>query len=511
MTEDDVASYRAAHEALLARGHGRMVPDLDRITQLLGLLGDPQLAYPSVHLTGTNGKTSVTRMVATLCSAAGISAGAFTSPHLQSVRERMQVTGRPIAPSAFARVHDELTPLLALVDDAGDDRVTYFEATVAMALWWFAEVPVDVAVVEVGMGGRWDATNLVRSDVAVLTPVDVDHSRFLGRTPEEVAREKTGIVKPTTEVVVTTQQRPGVLAQVRAAAAANDAELWVAAPATDGEDPAATTFGVVQRSAAVGGQVVGLRVGGRVVRDVFLPLHGAHQADNAALALAAFAAFAGRAFDAMDDDVVRAAFAAVTVPGRLEVLAESPAVVLDGAHNPHGVRSLARTLGEAFTFPRLVLLLAVLGDKDVDAMLRALADPDDGIGAAHVVVTTTGDERSMPVDDLLAAAEEAFDDDVEVDAAPDVAAALDLARDEAGGDGGVLVTGSLLTVGAARDLLRPFAEVEPPIVADEDLAVDDDADYDDALDAMFDRVDAERAAALAEDLGGAPDVLDLLD
>jgi dihydrofolate synthase / folylpolyglutamate synthase len=452
-----VVDFDAADAALAARGPGRMVPDLDRITTLLGLLGDPQLAYPTVHVTGTNGKGSIVRMVGALCSAAGLSAGTYTSPHLQSVRERLSLAGRAIGPTRFAELHDEVEALARLVDERGPDRVTYFELLTAMALAWFADVPVDVGVVEVGMGGRWDATNLVRGDVAVLGEIDVDHPQ-LGATPAAVATEKVGIVKPGS-IVVNAEQAADVQAHVDRAVAEHEATLHQL-----GRDLA-----VVDRQVAVGGQLLTLRVGERTIDQILLPLHGAHQARNAALALGAFAALTGDAFDAMEDEVVRHGLGAVQVPGRLEVVHREPTVLLDGAHNPHGARAAATALAEAFEFRELVLVAGCLDDKDTAGILRELRDV-----VSHVIVTTSPSPRAASLERLAAAAEEVWADrPVTVDAIADLADALTVAEGMAADGDGVLVAGSLTTVGAARDRYLPLPEDDDEVVLapeDEELS-----------------------------------------
>jgi dihydrofolate synthase / folylpolyglutamate synthase len=463
--------FAEAERRLAARGPGRMLPDLSRITALQHLLGDPQRAYPTVHVTGTNGKGSTTRMVASLCAAAGISAGAFTSPHLQSVRERFQLAGRPISPRRFAEVHDEVAPLAELLDaravaEHGEhaDRITYFELLVAMASWWFADVPVDVAVMEVGMGGRWDATNLVRGEVAVLTPIDVDHQE-LGTTPAATATEKVGIIKPGAEVVTATQA-PEVDAVIDAAVAAAGARRWRA-----GEDHA-----VVGRAVAVGGQSLTLRVGERELGDVLLPLYGAHQADNAAVALAAFAALTGEAFAAMDDDVLRHGLEAVTVPGRLEVVHRGPTVLLDGAHNPHGARATVAAVGEAFAFGELVLVVACLEDKDVAGILAAFRD-----AASHVVVTRAPSPRAASLARMQREAAQVWaGTGVVVEVADDVPGALDAALAVTGPGDGVLVVGSLHTVGAARDRFLPLTDD----LDDEVVHAPEDADDGDDVDLL---------------------------
>lgn len=479
-----MSDFERAVAELHARGPGRMVPDLERITQLLGLLGDPQQAYPSVHVTGTNGKGSVVRMVGALCSAAGLSAGTYTSPHLQTVRERLSFAGRPIAAERFAGIHDEVAALADLVDqalqarDGSDaDQVTYFELLTAMALWWFADVPVDVAVVEVGMGGRWDATNLVRSDVAVLGEVDVDHPQ-LGSTPAEVAAEKVGIIKDGSHVVAAAQQ-PEVQRVLEDAVAEHDATLWQVGDHLE----------VVDRRVAVGGQQIALRVGERTVDDILLPVYGAHQARNAALALGAFAALTGDSFAAMEDDVIRHGLGAVQVPGRLEVVHREPTVLLDGAHNPHGARAAAAALAESFEFRDLVLVVACLADKDIVGLLAELR----GV-VAHVVVTTTDGPRAASLDDMTAAAQQVWQGTgVAVEAAEELTAALELAEGIVGEGDGILVAGSLITVGAARDRYLPIRDDE-----DDDVVISPD-DERVGADDQFDEGDLEELEALLED------------
>ena len=461
------AAFARANERLAARGPGRMVPDLGRITALSHLLGDPQRAYPSIHLTGTNGKGSTTRMLGSLCAAAGIAAGTYTSPHLQTVRERLTIAGQPISARRFAEVHDEVATLAELLDaearerdGESADRITYFELLTAMAGWWFAETPVDVGIFEVGMGGRWDATNLVRGEVAVLTPIDLDH-RELGTTPEQIAREKVGIIKPGAHVVSATQH-PEVAAVVDGAVREQQGTCWVAG----------TDFAVEGRAVAVGGQSVTLRVGERELGDVLLPLFGAHQADNAALALAAFAAFTGEAFERMDDEVLRHGLEAATVPGRLEIVQREPTVLLDGAHNPHGALAASRALAEAFAFGELVLVAGCMADKDIEAILGAFR-----AAVSHVVVTRAPTPRAASLERMRSAALAVWGDTgVVVEVAADLATALTLATAVAGAGDGVLVAGSLHTVGAARERYLPSPDhlEDEVVVTPEDAAEDDD-------------------------------------
>jgi dihydrofolate synthase/folylpolyglutamate synthase len=460
---------------LMARGPGRMVPDLSRITLLAELLGNPQTAYPSIHVTGTNGKGSATRMIATLLSSAGVTAGAYTSPHLQTVRERLQLAGRPISERRFAEVYEELQPIVELVEERLGEPVTYFEMLTAMAYWWFADEPVDVGVFEVGMGGTWDATNLVRGDVAVIQPIDVDHTQ-LGRTAVDAAGEKAGIVKPGS-IVVSARQRDDVADVISRRVDEQEASLAILGQG----------FEVEERRVGIGGQMLTIRLGDRVVEDVFLPLFGPHQADNAAVALAAFAAFTGEAFENIGDDVLQQAFAAVTVPGRLEIVHRDPTVVLDGAHNPHGADAAAAAVEEAFDFRTLVTVLGVLEDKDVEGIVGAWEDV-----ANHVIVTPVPSGRSADTSRVVEAAEATFaGSGVVVETATDVDDALDKAEALAGEGDGVLVTGSLYLVGAARDRYLPVDDTGDEIVYEPDDVdtPEQEQAFEEAIDEMLGRID----------------------
>ncbi|HMA47397.1 MAG TPA: folylpolyglutamate synthase/dihydrofolate synthase family protein [Frankiaceae bacterium] len=429
-------------KALAGRFPHRMLPDLSRITDLVDLLGQPQRAYPSIHVTGTNGKTSTARMADALLRGLGLRTGRFTSPHLESVTERIGVDGRPADAQTFVRAYDEVIPYVEIVDARHPERVTFHELLTAMAFAAFADAPVDVAVVEVGMGGSWDATNVVDAPVAVVTPVSLDHRDYLGDTLAEIAGEKAGIIHP--GAVVALGRQPPEVAQVLLRRAA----LTGVTVAREGLE-----FGVLARQVAVGGQVVTLQgLGGRY-EEVFLPLYGAHQAHNAACALAAVEAFLGGGRATLDAEVVRAGFAAADSPGRLEVVRRSPTVLLDGAHNVAGAQALVDALAEAFTFERLAGVLAVLADKDAAGILSTLEPALD-----EIVITQGTGPRALPADDLAATAVEVFGGH-RVEVAPRLDDALDAAvrlaeEHTRPGGGGVLVTGSLLTVGEARRLLR---------------------------------------------------------
>lgn len=421
-----------------------MVFDPDRIGQLLDLLGSPQRAYPSIHLTGTNGKTSTARMIDSLLRAFGLHTGRYTSPHLESVRERISLDGEPVSEERFATVYREVAPLAELVDKQAAEPLTYFEMTTALAFATFADAPVDVAVVEVGLGGAEDATNVLSAGVCVITPIGLDHTEWLGDTLTDIALAKAGIVHAGATVVTAVQPE-------EAAEPILDrcAEVGATIAREGGE------FGVVHRAVAVGGQMLTLQgLGGRY-DDVFLPLHGAHQAQNAALALAAVEAFLGAGPGRMlDAEPVRQGFAGVSSPGRLERVRSAPTILLDGAHNPHGMAATVTALQEEFAFRRLVVVLAVLSDKDAESLLDLLEPAADA-----VVVTVNTSPRAMPIGQLAAAALEAFGEDrVRVaQSMPDaIEAAVALAEADVDGElsgVGVLITGSVVTVADARRLL----------------------------------------------------------
>ncbi|HEY1133509.1 MAG TPA: Mur ligase family protein, partial [Nocardioides sp.] len=349
-------------DALLSRWpETRLEPSLDRIAAFTEVLGDPQRAYPVIHLTGTNGKTSTSRMIDTLLRALELRTGRFTSPHVERMNERISVDGEPLSDEDFVRAFNDVAPYTHLVDADQPHPLSFFETVVGMAYAAFADAPVDVAVVEVGMGGSWDATNVADATVAVVLPVAVDHAAYLGGTPAAIAVEKAGIIKPGS-VAVLAQQSPEV-AEVLLQRAAEVGARVVA----EGVD-----FGVISRVPAVGGQVLSLQGLRARYDDIFLPLHGAHQAQNAAVALAAVEAFLGDESQALDGEVVGAAFAEATSPGRLEVVRRSPTIVLDAAHNPHGAEALAAALEDSFTFDPLIGVLGVMGDKDHEGLLAAL-------------------------------------------------------------------------------------------------------------------------------------------
>ena len=440
---DELARVEAALEQ---RGPGRMVPNRDRIEALLDLLGNPQRAYPAIHLTGTNGKTSTARMIDSLLRAFGLRVGRYTSPHLDSVTERISVDGAP-ARDKFVAAYDDVAPFADLLDAKvdGGDTVTYFELTTAMAFAAFADTPVDVAVVEVGLGGEWDATNVVEAGVAVVTPIGLDHAELLGGSLESIATEKAGIIHHGATVITAVQPAEAADPLLRRAVE-KDATV-----AREGME-----FGVVSRSVAVGGQMLTLQGLGGVYDEIFIPLHGAYQAQNAAVALAAVEAFLGAGADRrLDIEAVREGFAQATAPARLERVRSSPTVLVDASHNPAGMAATVEALGEAFSFSRLVAVVAVLADKDARGILELLEPVTDA-----VVVTQNSSPRAMPVDDLAALAVDVFGTD-RVDVSPRMDDALESAITIAEEDSaelmsasGVLVTGSVVTAADARRLLR---------------------------------------------------------
>ncbi|WP_165034832.1 bifunctional folylpolyglutamate synthase/dihydrofolate synthase [Candidatus Protofrankia californiensis] len=441
MVADDDAGLARVEKALAGRFPHRMLPDLERMRDLVDLLGRPQRVYPSIHLTGTNGKTSTARMADSLLRAFGIRPGRYTSPHLESVTERISLDGRPASADVFTRAYDDVIAYAELVDGRHPEKVTFFELLTAMAFSAFADAPVDVAVVEVGMGGTWDATNVLDAAVAVVTPISIDHPE-LGDTPEAVAVEKAGIIHPGTLAVLAQQPLPAAEVLLRRCAEVG------ATVVREGLE-----FGVLGRTVAVGGQMVTFRGLGGVYENLFLPLHGQHQAHNAACALVAVESFLGGGRELLDIDAVRAGFAQADSPGRIEVVRRSPTVLLDGAHNLAGAQALVEAVDEAFGFDCLVGVVGILADKDAAGILATLES------VLHaVVVTQSGSPRAMPVDDLAAVAVDIFGPDrVEVAARLDDAldVGVRLAEQDADlGGAGVLVTGSLVTVGEARHLLR---------------------------------------------------------
>lgn len=440
-------TYAEVEAALLGRWpESRLEPSLERITVLCRLLGDPQDAYPVVQLTGTNGKTSTARMIDALLRGLELRTGRFTSPHLQSMTERISLDGEPLSQEAFVEAFADVAAYAQIVDDSQSHPLSFFEMTVAMAYAAFADAPVDAAVVEVGMGGTWDATSVVTPRVAVVTPVAVDHAAYLGDVAADIAVEKSGIIKAGS-VAVLAEQEPDVADVLMRRVV--DVGATVVREGVD--------FGVVDRLNAVGGQQVSLQGVERRYDELLLPLHGAHQARNAALALASVESFVGAE---LDPEIVQAAFGEVTSPGRLEVVRRSPTVLLDAAHNPHGMQATVDAVQDAFTFSPLIGVVGVMADKDVEEILAVLEPV-----VAHLVCTQNSTPRCLPAAELGEIAADRFGDD-RVSVVPSLPDALERAinmaeasegQEEAIGSGGVLVTGSVITIGEARILLTGSA------------------------------------------------------
>jgi dihydrofolate synthase / folylpolyglutamate synthase len=435
-------TFAEVEDALLSRWpETRMEPSLDRIRAFTELLGDPQQGYPVIHLTGTNGKTSTSRMIDTLLRALELRTGRFTSPHVERMNERISLDGEQLTDEQFVAAFNDVAPYTHLVDASQPHPLSFFETVVGMAYAAFADAPVDVAVVEVGLGGTWDATNVADAAVAVVLPVAVDHAHLLGDDPATIAGEKAGIIKPGS-VAVVAEQLPDVADVVRDRAHEVGATLI-----RENVD-----FGVVTRSPAVGGQLVSIQTPRARYDEVFLPLYGAHQAQNAAVALTAVEAFLGT--DPLDAELVHGAFAEVTSPGRLEIIRRSPTILLDAAHNPGGMAATVRALGEEFTFERLVAVAAVLADKDVIGMLGLLEPVVDAI-----VCSRNTSPRAMPADELAGLATQIFGAErVHLEPfMPDaISTAVTLAEEAVDAtvtSVGVLITGSVVTVADARTLL----------------------------------------------------------
>jgi len=418
-------------------------PSLDRIAAVMELLGDPQHAFPAIHITGTNGKTSTTRMIESMLRELGLSTGRFTSPHLHNIRERIALNGNPIDAERFIASYEDVLPFIDMVDARsaldGAPQLTYFEVLVAVAYAAFADAPVDVAIVEVGMGGSWDATNVIDAKVAVVAPIALDHERFLGSSVEDIATEKSGIIKAGS-VVISSLQDPEVAAIL--VERAQDVGATIAFESNE--------FGILRREVGVGGQRLALRGLGGDYDDIFLPLHGPHQGQNAAVALAAVEAFVGGGQDRLNIDVIRAGLAAASSPGRLEVVRRSPTVLVDSAHNPAGMLALRTALEDSFNFTKVIGVIAILEDKDATTMLEILEPVLN-----EVVVSRTSSPRAMNPERLGRLAAEIYGED-RVTVIDDLPDALDCAAgmaDEGGAGGGVLATGSITTAAEVRMLL----------------------------------------------------------
>jgi dihydrofolate synthase/folylpolyglutamate synthase len=425
---DDQARIDAIEKALLARWpENRIAPTLERISALVDMLGSPQLTYPTIHIGGTNGKTTTSRMVDSLLFEMGLRTGRFTSPHLESYLERICINGQPIDAKELIFSFNDISPYLDLMDTKFDNPISFFEAITALAFAAFAEHPIDVGVIEVGMGGQWDATNVVDADVSVIMPIGLDHMEYLGDTIGEIAKTKAGIIKEQGFVVLA-QQEPEAAVELLRRAAEVGADV-----AREGLE-----YSIDSRAIAVGGQLISITGLRGHYDEIFLPLHGKHQASNAAAALIAVEAFFGE--QDLDIDAVRAGFANVTSPGRCEIIHRDPTIILDAAHNPHGAKAIAETIQSEFTFDDVTGIVALMADKDALGILQALEPIMN-----QVIVTTNSAARSMSVKDLEALATQVFAIDKAI---------KDSVRPLSDESLAILITGSVVTVGEARTAVR---------------------------------------------------------
>ena len=438
---DDQERVDAIEQALLARWpETRIAPTTERIAALVDILGSPQLTYPTIHVGGTNGKTTTSRMIDSLLFAHGLRTGRFTSPHLETYRERIAINGEPIDPKDLIFAYNDIAAYLDLIDTKFNDPISFFEAVTALGFVAFAEHPVDVAVIEVGMGGEWDATNVVDADVSVLMPIGFDHMEYLGHTLHEIAATKAGIIKEGGFIVLA-QQEPEAAKELIRKAAEVGADV-----VREGIE-----YCVASRAVAVGGQLITITGLHDTYDDIFLPLHGKHQAANAASALVAVEAFFGD--QPLDIEAVRAGFAAVTSPGRCEVVHRDPTIILDAAHNPHGAKALAETLSNEFNFDEIIAVVGVFGDKDATGILQELEQIVD-----HVIVTQSSSTRAMSSGELEKIASTVFGHDRVLEVS-NLEAAIDRAVSDATrplseDTIGIIMTGSVVTVGEARSYLR---------------------------------------------------------
>lgn len=441
ISPDDQARIDAIEKALLARWpENRIAPTLERISALVDMLGSPQLSYPTIHIGGTNGKTTTSRMVDSLLFEMGLRTGRFTSPHLESYLERICINGQPIDAKEMIFSFNDISPYFDLMDTKFDNPISFFEAITALAFAAFAEHPIDVGIIEVGMGGEWDATNVVDADVSVIMPIGLDHMEYLGNTIAEIAITKAGIIKEQGFVVLA-QQEPEAAVELLRKAAEVGADV-----AREGLE-----YSIDSRAIAVGGQLISITGLRGHYDEIFLPLYGKHQASNAAAALIAVEAFFGE--QDLDVDAVRAGFANVTSPGRCEIIHRDPTIILDAAHNPHGAKAIAETIQSEFTFDDVTGVVALMADKDALGILQSLEPIMN-----QIIVTTNSAARSMPVSDLEALATQVFGAD-RVFAQPTLADAIEKAikdsvRPLSDESLAILITGSVVTVGEARTSVR---------------------------------------------------------
>lgn len=440
MTQERIAEIE---QALLNRWpETRIDPTLDRIALLSDFLGSPQLSFPTIHIAGTNGKTTTTRLIDSLCFELGLRTGRFTSPHLESFLERISINGEPITPEMMITTYDDVAPYLDLVDERMSHKLSFFEAITGLSFAAFAEFPVDVGIFECGMGGEWDSTNVINARVSVITPIGLDHTQYLGNTLAEIAATKSGIIKPESFAVLARQELEPAQVLMKKCAEVG------ATPIREGVE-----YQVTRRSLAVGGQLLSIRGVYGDYDDLFLPLYGEHQASNAATALAAVEVFAGES--KLDEELVRSAFANATSPGRCEIVLRNPTVILDAAHNPHGAKSLRKTIESEFDFDSVIGIVSTMSDKDLSGILEEFEAV-----MTSVIITRNSSHRAASVEELAAQARELFGDhrvltkdtlESAIDAAI-TQAKFELEMNEK--SCAVLIAGSVISAGEARSFIR---------------------------------------------------------
>ena len=446
-SQDDLQRLDAIEKALLNRWpETRIAPTLERIAALADVLGSPQLSYPTIHIAGTNGKTTTTRLIDSLCYQLGMRTGRFTSPHLESFLERISINGEPISPEGMIATYNDIALYLDLIDSKMPNKLSFFESMCALAFVAFAEYPVDVGIFECGMGGEWDSTNVISAAVSVVTPIGFDHMEYLGDTLEKIATTKSGIIKENSFAVLARQEAEVAQILMHKCAQVD------ATPLREGVE-----YSVKNRALAVGGQLISISGVYGDYDDLFLPLHGAHQAANAATALAAVEVFAGET--QLDETVVREAFANATSPGRCEIIMRNPTVIIDAAHNPHGAQSLRKTMKDEFDFDTIIAVIAPMGDKDVDGILEELENVVN-----RVIVSRNSSHRAADLSELKASADGIFGSE-RVTAIESLQEALVKAIEQAKLDNGVsdsntavLVAGSVVTAGEARGIIWRMKE-----------------------------------------------------
>jgi dihydrofolate synthase/folylpolyglutamate synthase len=446
-SKDDLERLEAIEKALLNRWpETRIAPTLDRIAALADILGSPQLSYPTIHIAGTNGKTTTTRLIDSLCFELGMRTGRFTSPHLESFLERISINGEPISAGGMIATYNDIALYLDLIDSKMPNKLSFFEAMCALSFVAFAEFPVDVGIFECGMGGEWDSTNVINAAVSVVTPIGFDHMEYLGDTLEKIATTKSGIIKEGSFAVLARQE-----AEVAQVLTHKCAQVD-ATPIREGIE-----YSVKSRALAIGGQLVSIAGVYGEYNDLFLPLHGAHQAANAATAIAAVEVFAGET--KLDEEVVRAALVNATSPGRCEIVMRNPTVIVDAAHNPHGAHSLKQTLSEEFDFDAVIGVIAPMGDKDVSGILEEL----EGV-MSRVIVSRNSSHRAASVEELHDTAREIFGGD-RVQQSETLISAISSAVEQAklqnavqDSNVAVVIAGSVVTAGEARAIVRKIKE-----------------------------------------------------